>query len=1133
MNSSELQLVEDTLKGLLNPNNEQRRAAEQKLEQLMSNKIGLVLCLSQLLTTTSDLGILTYAAVIIKKIIKIKENEEVSAVWKEATPEMKEQIKHNTLSALVACKNKNLLKKIAAVAGYLIENIYGNKEKWDDALKYIINGFTVDLSPDTQLSVETSVYLLSLVFSTIQNDIESGIDTFVNGFNRFFKDGSLELQTNSCEAICEILNGYLSKKNKKKFRTFTFYILQTILNCLNANDDNNLKISLFALSDLAQTEPSSLKKNFSDIFILMGKIYEKKELDEDAIKNVSFEVLFSLIAKYPELISKDTEKLTTLINAIFKYGMQIEDTIDEDWLTPKSTSIVDESFIPEERLDNALSFIERLILEVPKATCLPIISNVVMEILNHSNEHWKYQYIAFMSIGKIVENIDDINSIEKIIGMILSQMNNENPKIRFASLFCIFQCVESFKDSFLDLYHATILPAISALFEKEKVLRVQIQLCDTLQSIFEHSRKSLITPNIQGFLDALFKLFMKSDKECPSILREGIIDSLGELISQVGESFSPFAEKSFTILFEYLKAIITSEQKNTDLFGELISILTRVGEYCPAQLEKNALDIAKSLILFQNNISDFKGSFGECFEDAWQKVLPIIKKNHADIIPSIFESALKVITKPPEMAISSNPEQKFDVKAFIGDVDLGEKKVVIEKQKFNVNTSETEEYVIFMQIFTLILVELKEHAIPYVELTEKEGKRVLSYPNDDIRTAASKFFPTLIQIIKIGNPNQLSMKLKEYLSILIEACKQEKQNIVLASFLDSTNNLLKDQGRLLNDTELQQLFTELFQIFDKAEETRILLLNEEKNTLKEIDESANAPKEEDDLDDRDSKLDDLEQIKDEVDQIEEVVTSFSEVVGALFKSHTDLSMPIAKKMLVDILPKYFEASSSNFEKKMGLYILDDMVEFLGQALLHEVWASIVKIYIPFLESPICELRQPASYGLGLFVEHTKENFEPYTNDVLSAIQKGLLINNDGADEDEYLSAQDNIVTALGKLIKYQGKFYNLNELIPKWFEHLPILHDTVESPGMHDLLCDIIIQSPNMIFGPNNENVPKIIRILCKIVENSELSNTEIDKKIEKILLEFKNNTAFAPAIQQAKASAKKNIKVKIDKYFP
>ena len=52
-------------------------------------------------------------------------------------------------------------------------------------------------------------------------------------------------------------------------------------------------------------------------------------------------------------------------------------------------------------------------------------------------------------------------------------------------------------------------------------------------------------------------------------------------------------------------------------------------------------------------------------------------------------------------------------------------------------------------------------------------------------------------------------------------------------------------------------------------------------------------------------------------------------------------------------------------------------------------------------------------------------------------------------------------------------------------------------------------------------------------MENSELSNTEIDKKIEKILTEFKNNTGFAPAIQQAKASAKKNIKVKIDKYFP
>ena len=140
----------------------------------------------------------------------------------------------------------------------------------------------------------------------------------------------MEIQTNSVEAICEILSGYIDKKISKRFREFTFYILQTILNCLNNNDFNNLKKSLFALSDLAQTQPIMLKKNFSDIYTLMGKIIERKDLDEDSIRSVAFEVLLSIIEKYSKVISEDNQKLTLLINSIFKYGMEFDEEINDD-----------------------------------------------------------------------------------------------------------------------------------------------------------------------------------------------------------------------------------------------------------------------------------------------------------------------------------------------------------------------------------------------------------------------------------------------------------------------------------------------------------------------------------------------------------------------------------------------------------------------------------------------------------------------------------------------------------------------------------------------------------------------------------------------------------------------------------
>ena len=53
--------------------------------------------------------------------------------------------------------------------------------------------------------------------------------------------------------------------------------------------------------------------------------------------------------------------------------------------------------------------------------------------------------------------------------------------------------------------------------------------------------------------------------------------------------------------------------------------------------------------------------------------------------------------------------------------------------------------------------------------------------------------------------------------------------------------------------------------------------------------------------------------------------------------------------------------------------------------------------------------------------------------------------------------------------------------IEKWLDNLPIEGDVSESAGQHDLLCDIVMQSPDMIFVENNANAPKIIRIICKV----------------------------------------------------
>jgi hypothetical protein len=360
---------------------------------------------------------------------------------------------------------------------------------------------------------------------------------------------------------------------------------------------------------------------------------------------------------------------------------------------------------------------------------------------------------------------------------------------------------------------------------------------------------------------------------------------------------------------------------------------------------------------------------------------------------------------------------------------------------------------------------------------------------------------------------------------------KENENEVISYLLNAVEDCIKDHGKTLTQDEVNSLFYKLFEIFDKVEKNRIELNKEENIKLQDIDKKTKEPKDEDIDDYYDDEIE-LDNIKQNIEGAEDIITSFSDAVGALFKTHKEFCMDIAKKMVDDVLPKYFQSTASNFEKKMGLFILDDMIEFLGQELLANIWPDIIKILIQYVDNTSCEIRQAASYGLGEFIKNTKTNYSNYASQILEIIHKGLAVQKGDENEDEYHSAQDNVVTALGKLIHHHGEEYpNLKEIINIWLENLPITGDLAESAGQHDLLCEIVMKKPDIIFGENNKNVPHIIRILCKVV-NTKYSKDEVDAKIKTILEEMKKNSTLVALVPEAKKGASEKVKKKIKQYL-
>ena len=1132
--SEESKMIEPILKNLLSPNNEERRKNEaQILELIKKNKIGLVLCLTQILNSSQEKEVVLYAAVISRKLLVVPENQNVNQNWVSAPNDIKEQIKTNLINALVKFTDKFMKKKIVDIIGVLYQSISKNEEKWEQVLKYIVEGFKLPLNSQNDLNIGSAVLLLSKIFRYATKDLTPGIDVFISGFDKYFQEGSIDLQTTSVEAICELLSENLGKKNTKKFKDLIFYILKTILKCLEANDADNLKINLFALSNLSQFQSAMLKKNFSDLTILMSKIIDNKELDEDQnLREVAFEIIVSVIEGHHDVISKDQEKLKALINSIFKYSMEIDETIDDEWLTPKSTSLSSENYIPEPKLDEALSLIDRIVLACKESKkTLPIISGCIIELLNHKNESWKFKYIAYVSVGKIATHIDEIKEIEDMVKIILKDINSENPKIRYACLYCISEFASNLKDEFTELYGEEVIPQLCNLVKNEKVLRCKLQGYDTLETFIEESSEELLAKYLQGFLDALYINLLKPATESPQSLKEAILDCLGGLIDKSKKSFSSYSERSFNLMAEYFgNSLKNNDYSDLNLFGLYIENLTKIGEDCPELLEKSTKDIASALITFQNNIKNFKGDVSSYLVASWERILPYVKKNCTDLIPKIIESIITVIEKPPEMSIDSNPDQVIDIQEFLKDADS--KGVELEKKKLSIVTSETEEYSVFIDLLNLILTELKEHALPCISAVDKRANSILNYPNIDIRGKAASIFPKIVDIVFVsGDKERLSLVIKNYLSVLVEKAINENENEVISYLLNAVEDCIKDHGRTLTQDEVNSLFYKLFAIFDRVEKNRIQLGKEENIKIEEVNRKTKEPKDED-IDDYYDEEIELDNIKQGIEGAEDIITSFSDAIGALFKTHKEFCMEITLKMINDVLPKYFENNASNFEKKMGLFILDDMVEFLGQELLSNIWPNIFRILITYVDNPSCEIRQAASYGLGEFIKHTNTDYSKYAKDILDILERGLKIQMGQEQEDEFHSAQDNIVTAIGKIILYRKNEYsNLKEIIQVWLDNLPITGDLVESAGQHDLLCDTVINTPDMIFGENNKNVPMIMRILCKIV-GTKYSNEEVDKKIKVILEGMKNNKDLVALVPEAKKGASDKVKKKIKQYL-
>ena len=1118
MSEQELAQCEAMLKGLLLPDNTLRNQAQSQLQNCLSTiqkKESLSLYCSFLLLKSTDLNVQTYCTIIIRKIFLTSEKEISNDAVKHFSPDNKEQIKKNLLLAIQSTQNKSLQKKIADASIKVYEGLIENEEKWDDFLKYIISLFNLELVENNYGNIELGLYLLSNIYSFAYDELSEGINIFLKNFKNYFSCNSLSLKAKTVECVNELLCSASTKKEVKQFKDFIFNILETTKLCLDNKDQDNLKICLDSIEDLSVSEPKILRKNFNDIFILMGKIFEEKSFEEN-IREISFEILVAVIEKIPKIIND--ECLKVLVQSLFKYAMEIDQTIDDEWLHPDSVTFISDEFIPEHKLDEACSLLNRLFEVIDQGKMLQLTSQNIMELINHSSEKdWKYKYIAYITVAEIMGFIHELSTIEKLINLIMSDLHNNNVKVQYAALYCIAELSDEHNPDFQNTYHKNVVPNCIKILAESKCLRVQLECCDALDCFIEHLTNDDASLYIKDSLEVLFNVFIKKDEECPPALKEGILDVLQEFIEASEEEFKKYSDRCLQLLLNYLSDILT-KNINRNLIGPLMETVSLIGPLCPELFKKHLTVIVNTLIQINVNLTNFTENIANYLLSTWENIIPYLKENDSEKIQQIISSLIELLKKNPEMSISANPSQQIDIMAFFAEEKTSEEKG--PKEKTELKTSETEEFAIFIEILNAFLTDCdtyctKENINTLIPIATK----LVKYPNTGIQSEISKTLSSIITILakKKEDINIIQNNSKTFISEIIAQLLQETDFLLITSFVDSIKVIIQNTNLFLTTPEINNLTQKILEVFDKVEKSRIALIKQKKETEDEYEKNKKTGDGKiysDDEDDEQSKDEEVQGIKDQIDEIENVLTSFSEFFGVLFDTHKRYTLEIVDKIIKEYLPKYFNDNSSSFEKTLGLLLVDDMVEFLQQEIIGNIWDNLCTILIKYSNNADDEVRNAACYGLGVFSQSTQKDYSKYCKEILtnliSAMNLPIDKNLPKNDKKAKQYARDNAVSALGKTLKYHEKELgaDYDKVLDLWINGMPITQDEEEGKINIQFLLDILMKEQSRVLGNGNKNLEKIIIVLARGY-NSDMSDEVMDPSIEAFANGVKNNSEF------------------------
>ena len=1121
MSNEDISMVCDVLLGISNQDKDIRTNSVNKLQELSNNLGALTFCLIEIASKTAtndkEKTVKTTALVICRKILDTKSYE----CWKKIDNNLKDKIKISALNLLNSETDPSQNSKVCDLIVVIMEKVLDCDEEWPQIFSLALSLDNYDPNDNSKIiQIRTLLKLLTEGTGYMYKYISENYKKLIPYLEKLFDSGiDMKIKALAAEFICELVS-FCDDEEIKLFKESIKKIIDNIYKCYLMKEkmpEDSVKTMLECCIQTETIEPSLFSPIFNQIFTLCKNLIDKKDYDDEKIRELAFELVLNLIEEKPSLIKskkKDPKLLVPFLEMIFSYALEFDKTYDQSWAIPSGNNYDNNNEdSADEKVNFALSVIDRILECMGTDACEKELKSILEMFLQKS---WEYQYFAFYVLANYSKYDQEMAKVEKIFKLIFSSTSSPEPKLRFAAVHCINAFCDNYNPSFQTQTIKELIPLLENLLSKETVLRIQCEIISTIISFIQFTTSEALKPYVKELLEILLSLFKQDN--IPVIIRKLISEAILEIITTMEEEITPFAPVAFDLILDYFVKSYKSKV-NQILYGVLIECITSLGIYTKEKYNPVVPEIVNCIVeIVKGFNSDKVEPIRADLTNSLERLLPVLQENFKNLIPNLIETVLTFIKLRPQMAISSSPNEQFDVNKLLKEEEEEKDK----KKDKEIQTSETEELASSLSLLNTIIESIGNDFLEYVDKVESEIVQLITYKADPkVRTKSSKILPNLL--LPIINKDLKMKKGKYYISLLVSAIEKEISNHVCEKLFLHLKEVIENSGQILDKKELNELFDKITSFFENLKVKRNLLTTKKSKSKKHNDD-----------DEDDENLQDL--IEEDIKDIEDIQSEIADNIGILLKTHKQIAEDIISKLLKNIIPTY-STSSNLFEVKMGLYIADDLIEYIGQDMLgDENWSLMYKIVTELVTNKDTAIRQAAAYGIGNFARFTTKNFDNYSKGLIDALYIAMDIKNDNNEEEdeEYNSfglSFDNMVSAIGKIINYQFNSQvvqaGLNELVTKWIMNLPIKYDETEQEQQHEWLVDLFLVKRQLI-GENCYIY--YFETLAKIYETKS-GNDKINEKIKKVFSDFvKKEDKLKQIVDKIYQNSEETMKRKLEK---